>query len=66
MIRSGLANIDAQAKLALSMRTTVESIQTLTWAGELAGVSMVGTRLRANLLWPLCLTLARVRTHKFA
>ncbi|WP_149139765.1 phage tail tape measure C-terminal domain-containing protein [Gemmobacter caeruleus] len=40
MIRSGLANIDAQAKLAQSMRTTVESIQTLTWAGELAGVSM--------------------------
>ncbi len=40
MVRSGLANIDAQAKLAQSMRTTVESIQTLTWAGELAGVSM--------------------------
>ncbi len=40
MIRSGLANIDAQAKLAQSMRTTVESVQTLTWAGELAGVSM--------------------------
>jgi hypothetical protein len=40
MVRSGLANIDAQAKLAQSMRTTVESIQTLTWAGELAGVTM--------------------------
>ncbi|MFN4203774.1 MAG: phage tail tape measure C-terminal domain-containing protein [Tabrizicola sp.] len=40
MVRSGLANIDTQAKLAQSMRTTVESIQTLTWAGELAGVSM--------------------------
>ena len=40
MVRSGLANIDGQAKLAQSMRTTVESIQTLTWAGELAGVSM--------------------------
>nr|WP_238382519.1 phage tail tape measure protein [Tabrizicola thermarum] len=40
MVRSGLANIDAQAKLAQSMRTTVESIQTLTWAGELAGVSL--------------------------
>jgi len=40
MIRSGLANVDAQAKLAQSMRTTVESVQTLTWAGELAGVSM--------------------------
>jgi hypothetical protein len=40
MVRSGLANIDAQAKLAQSMRTTVESIQALSWAGELAGVSM--------------------------
>ena len=40
MIRSGLANVDAQAKLAQSMRTTVESVQTLTWAGESAGVSM--------------------------
>ncbi|WP_323033636.1 phage tail tape measure C-terminal domain-containing protein [Paracoccus sp. (in: a-proteobacteria)] len=40
MIRSGLSNVDAQAKLAQSMRTTVESVQTLTWAGELAGVSM--------------------------
>ncbi|NAZ38204.1 phage tail tape measure C-terminal domain-containing protein [Rubellimicrobium sp. CFH 75288] len=40
MVRSGLANIDAQAKLAQSMRTTVESIQILTWAGELAGVSL--------------------------
>lgn len=40
MVRSGLANIDAKTKLAQSMRTTVESVQTLTWAGELAGVSM--------------------------
>ncbi len=40
MIRSGLQTVDAQAKLAQSMATTVESIQTLTWAGELAGVSM--------------------------
>lgn len=40
MIRSGLANVDAQAKLAQSMKTTVGSVQTLTWAGELAGVSM--------------------------
>lgn len=40
MIRSGLSNVDAQAKLAQSMRTTVESVQTLTWAGELAGVAM--------------------------
>ncbi|NGQ93264.1 phage tail tape measure protein [Rhodobacter sp. HX-7-19] len=40
MIRSGLQTIDAQAKLAQSMQTTVESVQTLTWAGELAGVSM--------------------------
>jgi len=40
MIRSGLQTVDAQAKLAQSMQTTVESVQTLTWAGELAGVSM--------------------------
>jgi hypothetical protein len=40
MVRSGLTNVDAQAKLAQSMQTTVESVQTLTWAGELAGVSM--------------------------
>lgn len=40
MIRSGLQTIDAQAKLAQSMQTTVESVQALTWAGELAGVSM--------------------------
>ena len=40
MIRSGLSYVDAPAKLAQSMRTTVESLQTLTWAGELAGVSM--------------------------
>ena len=40
MVRSGLANVDAQAKLAQSMQTTVDSVQTLTWAGELAGVSM--------------------------
>jgi len=40
MIRSGLSNVDAQAKRAQSMRTTVESVQTLTWAGELAGGSM--------------------------
>ncbi|MDT8854812.1 phage tail tape measure C-terminal domain-containing protein [Paracoccaceae bacterium Fryx2] len=40
MIRSGLSNVDAQAKLAQSMQTTVESVQTLTWAGELAGVSI--------------------------
>ena len=40
MIRSGLQTVDAQAKLAQSMQTTVESVQALTWAGELAGVSM--------------------------
>lgn len=40
MVRSGLANIDAQAKMAQSMQTSVKSIQTLTWAGELAGVAM--------------------------
>ncbi|MGI3212893.1 phage tail tape measure C-terminal domain-containing protein, partial [Roseovarius tibetensis] len=42
MIRSGLQAVDAQAKLAQSLGTTVESIQTLERAGELAGISMSG------------------------
>ncbi|SLN77041.1 phage tail tape measure C-terminal domain-containing protein [Roseisalinus antarcticus] len=42
MIRSGLQTVDAQAKLAQSLGTTVASIQTLECAGELAGVSMSG------------------------
>jgi hypothetical protein len=40
MVRSGLNVIGAQADMAASLRTTVESLQVLTWAGELAGVSM--------------------------
>ena len=40
MIRSGLDTIGAQADMATSLKTTVESLQVLTWAGELAGVSM--------------------------
>ena len=40
MIRSSLELVDSQAKMAQSLRTTVESVQVLTWAGELAGVSM--------------------------
>ena len=40
MIRSSLDLVDSQAKMAQSLRTTVESVQVLTWAGELAGVSM--------------------------
>jgi hypothetical protein len=40
MIRSGLSTVDAQAKLATSLDTTVESIQVLERAGDLAGVSM--------------------------
>ena len=40
MIRSGLDTIGAQADMAASLGTTVESLQTLTWAGELAGVSI--------------------------
>ena len=40
MVRSGLRTIDAQAKLAQSLDTTVASIQALERAGELAGVSM--------------------------
>ncbi|MBJ6372761.1 phage tail tape measure C-terminal domain-containing protein [Sedimentitalea arenosa] len=42
MVRSGLQTVDAQAKLAQSLATTVASIQTLERAGELAGVSMSG------------------------
>ena len=42
MVRSGLQVIDAQAKLAQSLGTTVASIQTLERAGELAGVAMSG------------------------
>lgn len=42
MVRSGLQTIDAQAKLAQSLETTVASVQTLERAGELAGVSMSG------------------------
>jgi hypothetical protein len=38
----GLQTVDAQAKLAQSLGTTVASIQTLERAGELAGVSMSG------------------------
>ena len=40
MIKSGLATIDAQANLAQSLGTTTRSIQVLTFAGDLAGVSM--------------------------
>ncbi|MET4127997.1 phage tail tape measure C-terminal domain-containing protein [Roseovarius sp. MBR-6] len=40
MIRSGLQTVDAQAKLATSLDTTVASIQVLERAGDLAGVSM--------------------------
>ena len=40
MVRSGLDVIGAQADMAASLRTTVESLQVLTCAGELAGVSM--------------------------
>ena len=42
MISSSLQTVDAQAKLAQSLGTTVASIQTLERAGELAGVSMSG------------------------
>ncbi|HDR27440.1 phage tail tape measure C-terminal domain-containing protein [Rhodovulum sp.] len=40
MVRSGLQTVDAQAKLAASLGTTVASIQVLERAGEMAGVSM--------------------------
>jgi len=42
MARSGLQTIDAQAKLAQSLDTTVASIQVLERAGELAGVAFSG------------------------
>ena len=42
MVRTGLETVDAQAKLAQSLSTTVASIQTLERAGELAGVAMSG------------------------
>ena len=42
MIRTGLDTIDAQAKLAQSLDTTVASIQVLERAGGLAGVAMTG------------------------
>jgi len=40
MVKSGLETIDAQANLAQSLGTTTRSIQVLTFAGDLAGVSM--------------------------
>lgn len=40
MVRSGLQTIGAQVDMAASLNTTVESLQVLSWAGELAGVSM--------------------------
>jgi hypothetical protein len=42
MIRTGLDMIDAQAKLAQSLDTTVASIQVLERAGGLVGVAMTG------------------------
>lgn len=40
MIRSGLDTIGAQADMAASLKTSVESLQVLTLAGGLAGVSL--------------------------
>lgn len=40
LVKSGLDSADAQAKLALTLNTTSESITTLERAGSLAGVSM--------------------------
>ena len=40
MVRSGLETIGAQADMAASLKTTVESLQVLTAAGEMAGVSL--------------------------
>lgn len=40
LVRNGLQTIDAQAKLAKSLGTTVAGVQTLERAGDLAGVSI--------------------------
>ena len=40
MIRSGIETIGAQANLVQSLDTTTRSLQVLTFAGDLAGVSM--------------------------
>ena len=40
MVRSSLQTIDEQAKMAASLRTTTESMQVLSRAGDLAGISM--------------------------
>ena len=42
MAKRSFVNIDAQAKLAQSLNTTVKSMQVLKRAGDLAGVSMQG------------------------
>ncbi|PWG16137.1 phage tail tape measure C-terminal domain-containing protein [Salibaculum griseiflavum] len=42
MVRMGLQTVDAQAKLAQSLDTTVASVQVLERAGALAGVAMSG------------------------
>lgn len=41
-VKSSMSAIDAQAKLAQSLGTTVKSVQVLERAGDLAGVSMEG------------------------
>lgn len=42
MVRNALQSVDAQAKLAQSLNTTVGSVQILERAGDLAGVAMSG------------------------
>lgn len=44
LTKQSMAQIDAQAKLAQSMGTTVRSMQTLEQAGKLAGVAMSGVQ----------------------
>jgi hypothetical protein len=44
LTKQSLAQVDAQAKLAQSMGTTVKSMQTLEQAGKLAGVAMSGVQ----------------------
>jgi len=44
LTKQSMAQVDAQAKLAQSMGTTVRSMQTLEQAGKLAGVAMSGVQ----------------------
>ncbi|PRX29002.1 phage tail tape measure protein, lambda family [Meinhardsimonia xiamenensis] len=50
MVRSGLETVDAQAKLAQSLQTTVKSVQVLARAADLSGVAFKGLQEGASRL----------------